>query len=91
MKSVRLVITGRVQGVWYRAWTTEEARRRGVSGWVRNCTDGSVEAVFSGAADVVDDMIAACHDGPPLARVAGIDVADCETPLEEGFTQLPTA
>ena len=44
MKSVRAVISGRVQGVWYRAWTEKEATERGLSGWVRNCSDGTVEA-----------------------------------------------
>jgi len=66
---VRVVIRGRVQGVGYRAWTIDEARHRGLSGWVRNLADGDVEAVFSGPAAIVDDMVAACRRGPPSARV----------------------
>lgn len=68
-RSVRLEITGRVQGVWYRAWTEQEARRRNLDGWVRNRRDGHVEAVLAGAADQVEAMIAACRSGPPAAKV----------------------
>jgi acylphosphatase len=68
-KAVRVRITGRVQGVGYRAWTVDEARQRELSGWVRNLADGDVEAVFSGPATVVDDMVEACRRGPSLARV----------------------
>ena len=62
-------IRGRVQGVGYRAWTADEARRRGLEGWVRNRRDGSVEAVLSGADDVIAEMLAACRRGPSSARV----------------------
>ncbi|RPG00569.1 MAG: hypothetical protein CBC23_005560 [Rhodospirillaceae bacterium TMED63] len=48
MKSVHVSIEGRVQGVWFRAWTTEQAKKRGLDGWVRNRTDGTLKAVFSG-------------------------------------------
>lgn len=84
-KRVRAVISGRVQGVWFRAWTEEEARRRGLDGWVRNRRDGAVEAVFQGDATQVDDMLEACWRGPPHARV--IDVAaQAETePVAPGF------
>jgi len=68
-KAVRVRITGRVQGVGYRAWTVDEARQRELSGWVRNLADGDVEAVFSGPATVVDDMVEACRRGPSRARV----------------------
>ena len=54
MKIVRVVVFGKVQGVWYRAWTAEQARNRGLSGWVRNRCDGSVEAVFSGLDHQID-------------------------------------
>jgi acylphosphatase len=57
-------ISGRVQMVWFRAWTVGEAEKRGISGWVRNRKDGSVEALFSGAADAVEAMISACREGP---------------------------
>jgi acylphosphatase len=68
-----VVIRGRVQGVGYRAWTEVTALERGLEGWVRNCRDGSVEAMFSGAEDEVAAMIAQCRRGPPGARVDVID------------------
>jgi acylphosphatase len=70
---VRVVIRGRVQGVGYRAWTEYEAQERGIAGWVRNCRDGAVEALFAGARDDVRAMIEACREGPPGARVQAID------------------
>jgi acylphosphatase len=86
----RVRIDGRVQGVWYRGWTVEEALRRGLDGWVRNRADGSVEAVFSGPEEAVAAMIAACHRGPPAAQVRCV-VAEpsTETPAA-GFTQRAT-
>ena len=91
MKRVRVVISGRVQGVWFRGWTREEARRRGLDGWVMNRRDGAVEAVFQGDDDQVDDMLEACWTGPPHAVVA--EVAEVELhpqdpggePVEAGF------
>jgi acylphosphatase len=68
-----VVIRGRVQGVGYRAWAEYTALDHGLDGWVRNRRDGSVEAVFAGAVDVVDAMIDACRRGPPGARVDAID------------------
>lgn len=65
----RVRIHGRVQGVWYRGWTVRKAKDLGLRGWVRNRSDGSVEAVFAGPAVSVDAMIEACHVGPPAARV----------------------
>mgnify|MGYP005668690085 CR=1 FL=1 len=67
--SVRVVISGRVQGVWYRNWTVTEAKARGLDGWVRNRQDGTAEALFSGPDTRVRDMIGACDAGPPLAKV----------------------
>lgn len=89
MKSVRVIVTGRVQGVWYRAWTEKEALVRGLDGWVRNLSDGTVEAVFSGPGQEVDDMIAACRTGPPLARVKDVTVTACDAP-EAGFVKRET-
>lgn len=90
--AVRVVISGRVQGVWYRGWTVSEAVAAGLDGWVRNRSDGTVEAVFSGASDRVDAMIAACRSGPPAARVAGIErFDDTDPPAQTGFYQRPTA
>jgi len=71
--TVSVRIRGRVQGVWYRGWTEEEAARRGLRGWVRNRRDGSVEALFCGPAAIVDDMIEACRRGPPAARVETVE------------------
>ncbi|MEM6973833.1 MAG: acylphosphatase [Pseudomonadota bacterium] len=78
-KTVRAQISGRVQGVGYRAWTHGMAGRLGLSGWVRNEADGTVTAVFSGPAESVDTMLAACRDGPALARVDNIAL---DTPEE---------
>ena len=90
VKQVRVVISGRVQGVWFRGWTIQEASARGLDGWVRNRRDGTVEAVFAGEEAVVDDMVAACRRGPPAARV--VDVAECphEEPVDPRFRHLPT-
>ena len=69
----RLVIRGRVQRVGYRAFVEREALQLGVEGWVRNRADGSVEALLIGLACVIDEMIEACRQGPPGARVDAID------------------
>jgi acylphosphatase len=90
-------IRGRVQGVGYRAFVEREALAAGIEGWVRNCRDGSVEAVFSGSPELVDRMIAACRRGPYMARVDAIDdrAADAVEmrPRRAGerFSVLPTA
>ncbi len=65
----QVLIRGRVQGVGFRAWVEYEATARKLEGWVRNRRDGSVEAVFSGAEDIVTAMIASCRRGPSMARV----------------------
>ena len=75
MTRVHLKIHGRVQGVYYRASTVQEAQKLGVSGWVMNCPDGSVEAVAEGTRQKLDELIAWCHQGPPGARVASVDVS----------------
>ncbi len=68
-----VMIRGRVQGVGYRAWAEVTALELGVEGWVRNCRDGSVEAVLAGSEEVVLTMIELCRNGPPGAHVAAID------------------
>jgi len=89
-KAERVRIYGRVQGVWYRGWTVDEATRRRLSGWVRNRRDGSVEALFVGPAESVDEMIAACRNGPAAARVDDIERASAQGITEAGFIQKPT-
>lgn len=72
--SVHVLISGRVQGVWFRANTKEKAQELGLTGWVRNTSDGKVEAVFEGEEEIVKKMIAWCHHGPPMAEVEKIVV-----------------
>jgi acylphosphatase len=73
--TVRLRISGRVQGVWYRGWTVGKAQDLGLAGWVRNITDGSVEVLVNGPQEQVDRLIALCRKGPPAARVDDVDLA----------------
>lgn len=65
-------VTGRVQGVAFRAWTKGRARALGLTGWVRNEPDGSVSALIAGEAETVAEMVAALHQGPPHARVRDV-------------------
>ncbi len=90
VRTVRVRIEGRVQGVGYRYWTERAAIGFGLSGWVRNLRDGSVEALFSGAPAKVGAMIERCRQGPRSAVVASLSVEDEATPLPAGFTVLPT-
>ena len=83
-------ITGRVQGVGYRAWVAREAARRGLVGVVRNRRDGSVEAVFAGEATDVEAMIAECRSGPQNAAVAEVRAADYAGPSFTRFAVLAT-
>lgn len=90
VKTVHVRIEGRVQGVWFRAWISQEASERNLNGWVRNRTDGSVEALFSGDAAEVDAMVEECWKGPPAARVDNV-VAIPDLPLgKTGFYNLAT-
>lgn len=83
-------IYGKVQGVWFRAWTAREAERLALSGWVRNRSDGSVEAVFHGADSAVRKMIGRCGIGPPAALVERIEEMPVHEPISAGFEQRPT-
>ncbi|MGE0401970.1 MAG: acylphosphatase [Kofleriaceae bacterium] len=76
MRRVRALITGRVQGVSYRASTATEARRLGVVGWVKNRSDGSVELEAEGEPAQIAALLAWCENGPPLARVADVAVEE---------------
>ena len=81
----RVVIHGRVQGVFFRSSTVERARQVGVSGWVRNRRDGTVEAVFEGSEAQVAEMARYCHEGPSWARVERVEEIE-EAPEDlEGF------
>lgn len=71
-------VSGTVQGVYFRANTREEARKRDVTGWVKNLGDGRVEAVFEGNNDAVEEMIEWCHTGSPRASVTDVDVERSE-------------
>ncbi|CAN5894034.1 acylphosphatase [soil metagenome] len=87
----RLTITGRVQGVGYRYWAITTGRRLGLAGWVRNRSDGSVEALIVGDDQTVGRMIEACRRGPLAAQVEAVDIEPVDLDiLPQGFTQLPT-
>ncbi|MHB0866888.1 MAG: acylphosphatase [Thermoleophilia bacterium] len=92
LKRVHVHISGRVQGVFFRAWVLDNARRLGLGGWVRNRFDGGVEAVFEGPSEAVDLMVEKCHAGPDHARVD--TVLDDDSEIAEGlagFEVHPTA
>ncbi|CAA7395701.1 unnamed protein product [Spirodela intermedia] len=94
--TVKVVIKGRVQGVFFRNWTVQNARELGLNGWVRNRRDGSVEAVFSGEPAKVQEMVdRRCRVGPPAAVVTALHktaaAAGEETAAGEGFHCRPTA
>lgn len=89
--AVRVHVSGRVQGVWFRAWTIEKATARGLRGWVRNRMDGSVEALFIGPDGDVEAMIADCGTGPPRARVDKVERFPADDDGSDGFSQRPTA
>ena len=78
-------ITGRVQGVFYRATTRDTARKHGVDGWVKNLDDGRVEAVFEGDRDAVEAMVAWCHEGSPSASVDDVSVTYEDPESLSGF------
>ena len=81
----RVLIAGRVQGVWFRESCRDRAQAAGVAGSVRNLADGRVEVVLEGPPAAVDEVVAWCRRGPPRARVDGIQVVD-EAPVgEQGF------
>ena len=86
---IQLRITGRVQGVAYRAWAQRQAEALGLSGWVRNRRDGSVEALFCGPRERVQAMIESCRTGPRLAQVEDVTVLGPAEPVTGGFTIAP--
>lgn len=89
--AVHVIIEGRVQGVWFRAWTVQEARARGLRGWVRNRRDRTVEAVICGPADKVADMIAVLHRGSPASRVDSVQQSPADLPDQVDFIKIASA
>lgn len=81
----KIRLTGLVQGVFFRAWTRDEARRLGVNGWVRNCPDGSVEAHVEGAAEDIRTLIDRMRVGPPGARVEDVQANEAAVEDVDGF------
>ncbi|RLF27691.1 MAG: acylphosphatase [Thermoplasmata archaeon] len=86
-KRAHVLISGRVQGVWFRGSTKDKAEQLGLHGWVKNTNDGKVEAVFEGEENAINEMIKWCHHGPPLAKVENVEI-NWEEPknIEEGFS-----
>lgn len=85
MKRVRVTVSGRVQGVFYRATCARVARDAGLSGHVRNLPDGRVEAVFEGSEEDVERLVAWCRTGPETARVDEVEIV-AERPIgDAGF------
>ena len=89
-RTVTVRIEGRVQGVYYRAWTDQHARALGLDGWVRNASDGSVEAAFSGPPAQVEAMLRRCGGGPPDAKVTAVTITDEGGASPSGFKVIGT-
>ena len=91
MMATRIIIEGEVQGVGYRIWMLNEAIKRGLRGWVRNRSDGSVEAVVIGEPEVVDRLVAVCRKGPHGATVTAVALEPARDPIAQNFAILPDA
>ena len=87
----RLTITGRVQNVWYRDWLVEQAQAIGITGWVRNRADGSVEALVCGSSEMIDAIAAKARQGSPASRVADVAIEEAPPQVHDGFAKRPTA
>lgn len=87
MTARHVVVRGRVQGVFYRDWTVSSARQLGVTGWVRNLTDGTVEAHLEGTSSAVERLIAQMHVGPSAARVERIEQTEVPMKGFDGFAR----
>lgn len=90
MSAKRLVIAGRVQGVGYRDWMVAQAQVLGLSGWVRNRRDGTVEALVHGDIAAVEELLRACRRGPRMASVTSIEETLVDEVPEPGFARFPT-
>jgi acylphosphatase len=77
-----VIVSGRVQGVYFRGSCRAVARELGVRGWARNRSDGTVEVVAEGSREAVGELLAWCRVGPPLADISGLEISD-ETPVGE--------
>jgi acylphosphatase len=91
LATLRLRITGRVQGVGYRIWATRTAASLGLRGWVRNRSNGSVEVLATGAPEAVAALVEACRQGPSGAHVTAVTAVESEDDGSLGFASLPTA
>jgi acylphosphatase len=89
-KAVRVLIYGRVQGVFFRDWTVRNASSLGLDGWVRNRSDGTVEALFVGPDELVEKMIELAHNGPPSSKVSKVECIKAIGITPRGFTQKPS-
>jgi acylphosphatase len=89
--AVRLIIRGRVQGVGFRWWARDAARRLQLGGWVSNRADGSVELVAAGPAAAVEQLVEACRAGPPAAKVSSVERLAASDEGFDGFEARPTA
>ena len=78
-------MTGLVQGVFFRAWARDEAQALGVSGWIRNCSDGSVEALLEGEAEAIEELIDLLREGPPGAQVEDVEIEEADREGLSGF------
>lgn len=88
--AARVLISGRVRGVFFRDWTVENALALNLDGWVRNRSDGTVEALFVGKIDAVEKIIKLCWTGPISARVENIEVSKAMGITQKGFIQKPS-
>jgi len=88
--SLRLRIEGFVQSVGYRNFAIEEARKLALDGWIRNRSDGTVEALVSGSTKSVEAFVSACARGPAGAKITSIDLHNSEPPAEKGFHRRPS-
>ena len=90
-RAVHVIITGRVQGVGFRAFVEREAEALRLDGWVRNRRDGTVEAVFAGDEGGIQHILMELNAGPPAAAVTDVRTGPYEGPIPAGFSSLPTA
>ena len=88
---LRIRVSGHVQGVFFRNWTIAEARALGITGWVRNRADGSVEILAFGDGPALDALVQRCHDGPEHAQVERVEVEPAEGEPPQGFTRAQSA